>query len=353
MLERGGGAWEEALALAREAVADQPGSPSYNMLRGDAAANLGQWPEAIESYRAVMDLQPGLPDPYLRIRVPLFLSGRAKELAALYDRAVRHHPEMPLERLSNFASLQADARARGVPAIVLITMPKSGSLYLLMRFVDGLNVPNCHISLDLFPADHVVPAWAEDLARGGAVTQEHLDASEENLAALQRAGIDRVVVHVRDPRQAALSWMHHIDGTTGERANVRRLISPTVPDDWDERAIASRLDWTIDNHLPVLVEWTMGWVRAADATRPVLDILFTRYEDLRGDEEALFRRILDHYGIAGMPMNMNPPVSSDAALHRRKGQADEWRSVFSAAQRRRASGLLPADLCERSGWPIP
>ena len=101
----------------------------------------------------------------------------------------------------------------------------------------------------------------------------------------------------------------------------------------------------------MLLEWTKGWVRAADATRPVLDILFTRYEDLRADEEALFRRILDHYSIAGMSMNMNPPASSDAALHRRKGQADEWRSVFSAAQRRRASGLLPADQCERFGWP--
>jgi hypothetical protein len=50
-----------------------------------------------------------------------------------------------------------------------------------------------------------------------------------------------------------------------------------------------------------------------------------------------------------MAMNMHPLAPSDGALHRRKGEADEWRSVFSAAQRERASAMLPADLCERSG----
>jgi hypothetical protein len=115
--------------------------------------------------------------------------------------------------------------------MALVTMPKSGSLYLLMRFVEGLNIPPYHISLDLFPHDHLVPAWAEDLARGGAIAQEHLDASEANLDLLRRAGVTRIVVQVRDPRQAALSWTYHIDGITGERTSVRRLMPSAVPAD--------------------------------------------------------------------------------------------------------------------------
>lgn len=75
------------------------------MLRGDAAAELGLWPEAIEGYLAVIDRQADLPDPHLRFRVPMVLSGKAGELAALYDGAVRAHPEMPLERLSSFRTL--------------------------------------------------------------------------------------------------------------------------------------------------------------------------------------------------------------------------------------------------------
>ena len=51
-----------------------------------------------------------------------------------------------------------------------------------------------------------------------------------------------------------------------------------------------------------------------------------------------------------MAMNMHPLASSDGALHRRKGKADEWRSVFSAAQSERASAMLPADLCEHFCW---
>ena len=77
--------------------------------------------------------------------------------------------------------------------------------------------------------------------------------------------------------------------------------------------------------------------------------MVTRFEDFRTGEEVFCRSILDHYGIGDMAMNMHPLAPSDGALHRRKGEADEWRSVFSAAQRERASAMLPADLCERSG----
>ena len=302
---------------------------------------------------------PDLPDSHLRLRVPMVLSGKASGLAALYDGAVRAHPEMPLEPLSSFRTLQAGALDRGVPAMALVTMPKSGSLYLRMRFVEGLNIPPCHVSLDLFPHDHLVPAWAEDLARGGAIAQEHLDASEAILDLFHRAGVTRIVVHIRDPRQAALSWMYHIDGTTGERTSVRRLMSPAVPADWKAIELGDRLDWTIANHLPALIEWTAGWVRAAGRGSPPLEIMVTRFEDFRmvtrfedfrTGEDAFCRSILDHYGIGDMAMNMHPLASSDGALDRRKGEADEWRSVFSAAQLARTSAMLPADLCKRFGW---
>ncbi len=38
------------------------------------------------------------------------------------------------------------------------------------------------------------------------------------------------------------------------------------------------------------------------------------------------------------------------SLHRRKGEADEWRSVLSADQRARATAMLPEDLYQRFGW---
>lgn len=162
LLQRGGDSLNETIALAREVVAGQANNSGYNMLRGDAAAELGLWRDAIEGHLTVIDR---LPDSHLRLRVPMVLSGKADELAALYDGAVRAHPEMPLERLSTFRTLQAGALDRGVPAMALVTLPKPGNLYLLMLFVEGLNIPPCHIFLGLFPHDHLVPAWAEDLAR--------------------------------------------------------------------------------------------------------------------------------------------------------------------------------------------
>jgi hypothetical protein len=103
--------------------------------------------------------------------------------------------------------------------------------------------------------------------------------------------------------------------------------------------------------LPALIEWAAGWVRAAVHGSPRPDIIFTRFEDIRTGEGAFCRSILDHYGVGDMAMNMHPLALSDGALHRRKGKANEWRSVFSAVQRERTSAMLPADLFERIGWP--
>jgi len=100
--------------------------------------------------------------------------------------------------------------ADNLPGIFLNTMPKSGSLYLWQVLEYGLCVPACRVSHSTFPGDIIVPEWLDRLRCGNVVTQEHIPASLENLAAMSRAGVKKIIVHVRDPRQATVSWMHHI-----------------------------------------------------------------------------------------------------------------------------------------------
>ncbi len=89
------------------------------------------------------------------------------------------------------------------------TIPKSGSIYLANAFCRGLGIPFMRISGGWFPLDTVVRAQLAKLARGNAVTQEHLDANPPNRLALGIA-LDRFVVHLRDPRMTTLEAVHHM-----------------------------------------------------------------------------------------------------------------------------------------------
>ena len=350
LYEKGAENMPEALSLLDAVATHDPLNPAVEQLCGQIHEFLGHWPEAAASYRRVIECQPDVPDPYLRIKTPLVLLGAIDELVELYDRAIRTYPRMPLERTADFVDQQAAALERNLPGVLFVTMPKSASIYILLRFVGGLRVPPCRVSLDLFPVDHVVPSWAESLALGGAVCQEHIDASAANLRQLSTAGLTRLIIHVRDPRQAALSWAHHLDSLTGERARLGRLVSPLPPDDYAPWPLGDKLDWVIDHHLPLLVAWVEGWVRCADDAASEMEVLFTRYEDFRQDEGAFVRSVLRFHGIDEGAFSDTPVSISKDKLHMRKGEAEEWREVFTADQQHRAGAMLTDELCARFGW---
>ena len=247
---------DESLQLLRAITASEPNNLSFRLLHGKVCAELRQWDEAIVSFRTVNENSPRVPDAYTHLRRPMVVSGRALELVRILDDVQRRFPDIEVGRLSGFIPEQRAAIAREIPSILLITMPKSGSVYTAMRLSEVLDAPQCRISLDLIPVDHVIPSWVESFAMGGAVCQEHLDASTENLQILAASGVKKLQIHLRDPRQATLSWVHHVETMIGENAYLRDLLSPLLPDGYDEFLFSRKIDWHIDNHLPTLVKWT-------------------------------------------------------------------------------------------------
>ena len=237
-----------------------------------------------------------------------------------------------------------------MPAILFLTMPKSGSIYIANRLVNGLVAPFCRISLSLFPLDHIVPSWLERFARGGAVCQEHLDASPRTIDLLSRARLTRLVVHLRDPRQATLSWVHHVETLTGASGYLRQRIWPLLPEDYDRRSFAEKLDWHIARHLRLLSLWAQAWVKLAEARAGELAIRFTSYEEFRRDEPGFYASLLEFYGIESADFDANPADLAKQEFHFRKGQTEEWREVFTDAQKQAAWCLMPDDLCARFGW---
>ena len=131
-------------------------------------------------------------------------------------------------------------------------------------------------------------------------------------------GLTRQVINVRDPRQATLSWTHHIDKYLLDNLDLQ--FYPPLPGEYRSWDFKTRVDWNINNHLPNLIRWLEGWHEHSKTN--ALDITFVRYEDMVKDESNFFRSILDAFGIdiaEHRELTNRPDV-----YHFRSGRTNEW-----------------------------
>ncbi|MEM9294828.1 MAG: hypothetical protein AAGA57_03415 [Planctomycetota bacterium] len=280
-------------------------------------------------------------------------AGRVDDSVGHHERCAGLHPEAdtgllqqhPLESLGEVGAQIGASRQRGLPGILFNTMPKSGSVFLGKTLSRGLGLAARPMAIPSHPLrDHAVRAWAGELAKGGSLCQEHLPATPTNLGVLEAAGIAKLVVHVRDPRQAMLSSLHHLQKNAGL---ARRIMAPYIPEGFEGLALEPAAAWMIEHYLPELIAWVRGWARAESAGR--VEVCWTRYADLHADVERVVDPVLRFYGVDAGLMSW-PEVATDEGSHYRKGERDEWRRALPSELGRRMTEALPDDLATRFGW---
>ncbi len=247
------------------------------------------------------------------------------------------------------------------PSLFLCTLPKSGTIYLTNLFLRGLGLAHRSVTLGCFPRDLL--DWQKvRAARAGAVVHTHLDASPANLQVL-RTLQPRAMVHLRDPRQAALSFVHHARRLWDRARDPAELlhIDPAPPADFYARPLDQQVDWVLDLYLPACVQWVADWLAAADGDSGV-EVLVTTFDEMTRDERGLVRRVLAFFGhdpdrfdwpavdraVAAHSAGSDPRAVF--GVHFRQGTPDEWRGVFTPAQRDRATAQIPAAWKARFGW---
>lgn len=301
---------------------------------------------AIKIYEAILGPMPKLTTARGPLVNLLLAQGRREEAenhAANLEfqvRPVRAEPKEFLRRLRL-------GRERGLPPILLNTLPKTASESIWNKLAEGLTLGQGHISLGLFPDCCLLPFRVEAIAEGGFIAKEHICPTPFNLATLAEKGLNHVVCNVRDPRQATLSWAHFVKDDVSMRmiAPIWRKIVP--PASLPKSDFGAYLDWCIDNYLPLVIDFVSGWMEVEkDEAQPVR-VLFQTFEDFRSDPDQYFARILEFYEID--PALFVKEAEAET-VHLRRGETDEWREVFSAEQKKRAWKLIPNEMAERFGW---
>ncbi|QEL16841.1 hypothetical protein PX52LOC_03814 [Limnoglobus roseus] len=242
-------------------------------------------------------------------------------------------------------------RTTGLKACLLFAvLPRSASIYVFDALAAGLALDKVTVCAHRFPQETINSHAAARLAVPGTICHTHIDARLGNLA-LINPFLDRMVVHVRDPRQAVLSAVHHMN-------DLRRRLGAghvagfgaTFPNHYFDLPFPEQIDFMIAHGLPEFVRWIEGWLAAAANPLFRTKVLFTRYEDLHADPAAYFRSILEFYGVAWVSPAFQPPPAVSGSRHFRKGATDEWRTAFTPAQRDAACAAVPLRVLQRFGW---
>ena len=243
------------------------------------------------------------------------------------------------------------ARQLATPPMLLVALPRSGSVFLYHALTFGLNKHGTgQISAGAFP--HIAACY-ESLAilkRLNSTAHTHLAPSRANLVELgPRLKLEHLHVHLRDPRQAMVSWFHFMPGAV-QHEDPAQALHYNVPSDYFEWSTERQIDWQIDNWLRWEIEWIDGWLRASDEPWFKTKILYTTFEDMVREPKTFFARILEFYGIDQELFDAPQKPRAPGDRNFRKGALDEWRDLLTPAQIERASAMIPERLFDRFGW---
>ena len=235
--------------------------------------------------------------------------------------------------------------------ILFVAMAKSASSFLSHAIPQGLGMPYIeHIAGGAWPNFLLNQHLVERVANLRCFGYHHIPAHPINLAMISDF-FDRMVVHVRDPRQAVLShlrnmWRH-------QRVGQGFLESPLfLPNGFFDRPSSSQLDYMIDHSLPEFVSWTEGWLDADQNPGFTSKILFTSYEEFVQDKVALIKRFLAFHDMSHQQFSFDIEIEpeKDQYLYNSSETVDEWKSVMSTEQKERATRAIPEHLCKKFGW---
>jgi hypothetical protein len=209
---------------------------------------------------------------------------------------------------------QQYAIARGIPSIIIISMPKSASAFLSNTIAQVLDAPVLRLSvgegLESFP----VPKWVQQTARGGAITHEHIEALPSQLETLRRSGLEGIWVQIRDPRDVAYSLLM-----------MTRLMA---------RPINSSPEEFFLKYTERLARWLDGWIAASESADQSLRIRFVTFEDVTRNLESTVLRMLDGRMTSEIGERLRLFAAQPSlAPNFRNGRGGEWRDVFETVRK--------------------
>lgn len=318
------------------------------------AANLAfeqeRWDDAYEYWRRAFEtdllaaLRSAFNEHSSRLSCTLLRAGKADELADWLSRQSNEREGINLipplrspEWEPRTRKLRERAMERGLPSVLMAAQPQSGHISIANILASGFGL--AFATYSLIDAAIVAP-WLRDYLRGGASYVTHLMPSERNISLLAKSGAPKIIVHVRDPRQAVVSFGRQLQQYPFE-------VVPSCRASGGGR-LRDAIGISFEERMAYVVSWIDGWVGARDR----LNVEFTSFEEFARDRDGFVDRLLSLYGgdrryfDARQGLREHPGID----YHRRVGRVDEWRDILTREQIDRINRAIPDRLWNAFDW---
>ena len=247
--------------------------------------------------------------------------------------------------------------------LTIICLPKSAQVYF-QRSIEAtlsavkwpLSYPSANVKAEI-----IAEAISRYTEQPCALAGDHIPASEHNLRMLAAAGIERIALLVRDPRDALVSWWHHLerDDIKGEAWIAARLSSSgLMSEGYCGLSLEERLADLIEHMFPAMQEWLTGWGSAMERDSP-FSFHVSRFEDFVRDPAQSLRNMCRFFGHdvePVLPEREGPAEQFSAGIHTfthfRRGVAGSHRDEVPAHLLPRLSALTDRSVFERYGWSL-
>lgn len=262
--------------------------------------------------------------------------GYLRQVAApvIREKAVSELPELHWEFLGRIGLWLDQPKCEENcqnPSIFLITLPKSGTVYVSHSLSRTLGYDHTStLVTPTFPKNIIWGGMLLDFLKGNMVSVSHLQPDSTNAEILSRCKI-KIILHIRDPRAALLSWIHFVG------KSFKATASPTA---------LNNLEFFIESSFAHLVNWIEGWMSVL-AVNPQLEALILTHEELSENPELYFKKIFTFYGLGSPELKL---ADKTEATHFRSGDNAEWRTVFPAYLVTKMNDQIPESLWLKFGW---
>jgi hypothetical protein len=247
---------------------------------------------------------------------------------------------------------------KNLPSLFFVSLPKSGTVYTWYSLQDttGLKLPDFHLlegwndynagrdfsCIDLYACGDyntqlLVPQGMKNFLRG-YIFGSHMQASYHNMRILKESGIDKITVLLRDPRDAFVSWVHHLNKLGPSARNYHSKIYH-IPRSYYAWSLEEQFSYQIRTFLPITVNWVEGWLDYYASADKEIEILFVYYDELKRQPERYFRRITEFHGLKDVDFS-KVVKAEPGKMHFRKGEHEQWRNDFSAADQSLVENLM-------------
>ena len=247
---------------------------------------------------------------------------------------------------------------KNTPSLFFVSLPKSGTVYTwcCLRDTTGLMMPDFQelkgwsdytegrdfSCPDLYACGDyntqlLLPEGMKHYLEG-FIFGAHMQASYHNVRILKESGIRKITVLLRDPRDAFISWVHHM-GKLGPGARNYHSKIYHIPRAYYEWSLEEQFAYQVRTFLPVTVNWVEGWLDYYAMEDREIEVLFVYYDELKREPARYIRRITEFHEIENVDCS-KVVVAEPGKMHFRKGEHEQWREEFSPATQRLVDDLM-------------